>query len=77
MITQLSCLIFGWIRSRRGSEKKIYTPKNINHLGESQTIHYLDRALQKRPDYISFYDPTVEYYMVDVNKYLPEQRYRR
>ena len=27
-----------------------------------------------RPDYISYYDPTVEYYIIDVVQYLPEQR---
>ena len=27
-----------------------------------------------RPDYMSYFDPTVEYYIVDVIKYLPESR---
>ena len=27
-----------------------------------------------RPDYISYFDPIVEYYIVDVIKYLPEKR---
>ena len=27
-----------------------------------------------RPDYISFFDPTVEYYTVDAIQYLPKER---
>ena len=68
-LNQLSCLVFVWIRTRRGS-KELQTHLNANN----QTIHYVDESLQKRPDYISIFDPTVEYYMVDVAKYLPKRK---
>ena len=67
LLTQLSCLIFVWIRNRRGS-KQLKTSFLVNN----QTVHYVEKSLQKRPDYISVFDPTVEYYMVDVAKYFPK-----
>ena len=65
MLTQLSCLIFVWIRNSKGSDK-FKRPNTI----KNQKVHYLDTSQQKRPDYISVFDPTVEYYMVDVSKYM-------
>ena len=65
LFTQLSCLIFVYIRSRRESK----LPKTTS-LVKNQTDHYVEKSEQRRPDYISVFDPTVEYYMVDATKYL-------
>ena len=35
-------------------------------------VKYVEEIV--RPDYISYYDPIVEYYIVDVKEYLPERR---
>ena len=70
MLTQLSCLIFVWIRSSGGANK--FKRPNLT---KNQKIHYLDKSQQRRPDYISVFDPTVEYYMVDVAKYIEKLRW--
>ena len=67
ILNQLSCLIFVWIRNSRGANKF----KRPN-LVRNQKVHYLEKSQQKRPDYITVFDPTVEYYMVDVAKYMKE-----
>ena len=69
ILTQLSCLIFVWIRSNGGANK-IKRP----NLVKNKIVQYLDKSKQRRPDYISVFDPTVEYYMVDVAKYLLSYR---
>ena len=70
ILTQLSCLIFVWIRNSEGANKF----KRPN-LVKNQKIHYLEKSQQRRPDYISVFDPTVEYYMVDVAKYIEKLRW--
>ena len=40
------------------------------NLAKNKKVHYLEKSQQKRPDYISVFDPTVEYYMIDVAKYI-------
>ena len=70
MLTQLSCLIFVWIRSNGGADKF----KKPN-LAKNQIVLYLEKSQQRRPDYISVFDPTVEYYMVDVAKYKEKLRW--
>ena len=68
MLTQLSCFIFGWIRHRRPATQAPEADREqaFGH------IKYVKDVV--RPDYISYYDPTVEYYIVDVMQYLPERR---
>ena len=61
MVTQLSCLVFGWIRYKRG-ENKYITPL----LKEYQPEEYENKEIARRPFYISYFDPTVEYYTVAV-----------
>ena len=72
MLTQLSCLIFVWIRYSEGANK-IKRPNSI----KNSKVHYLEKSKQRRPDYISVFDPTVEYYMVDVAKYMLQYRRKR
>ena len=71
MFTQLSCLIFVWIRSKEGANKF----KKPNLVKNQEIVLYLDKSQQRRPDYISVFDPTVEYYMVDVAKYKEKLRW--
>ena len=42
----------------------------MSSLVKNQTVHYVEKSQQRRPDYITVFDPTVEYYMVDAAKYL-------
>ena len=70
MLTQLSCLIFGWIRHRRPAAQP-QAPEADREQAFGH-IKYVKDVV--RPDYISYYDPTVEYYIVDVMQYLPERR---
>ena len=57
MITQLSCLIFGYMRHRRAND--FDSPNHDKDQSDSQTEN-----TAKRPDYISYFDPAVEYYIV-------------
>ena len=68
MLTQLSCLIFGWIRYRREANQL-----KTQQLDDDQ-IDWLTHKGAARPDYISYFDPTVEFYTVDVIKYLRAER---
>ena len=70
MMTQLSCLIFGWIRQARRDNPPPQSPL-IDRQPLMQNKYVKDVV---RPDYISYYDPTVEYYIVDVSQYLPGRR---
>ena len=72
MKTQLSCLIFGWIRHRREAREANPRQQSEPEREVFGAVKYVKEVV--RPDYISYYDPTVEYYIKDVMQYLPERR---